>query len=293
MLLPDFLVIGAAKSGTTALDHYLQQHPQIFMAEKEPRYFAYDPNGNIGDWHKDYGPDYFKYKSLDEYVRLFADAKPSEVRGEATPLYLESEIAAQNIYNTIPRAKLIAILRNPVDRAISGYMMQVRHGRVDKDVDEAFDVDAHYVQASFYYAQIKRYMDLFPPQQIRIYLFDDFKKNNVRIVQDIFNFVGVDTDFTPNTAEKRNVGSYPKSRALNKILMNRTLHRVVKPITPRWAQNAIYNLRKLNMTKPPSVSEEIREQLRNIFREDILKLQDLIQQDLSIWLDKKSMNEAV
>jgi hypothetical protein len=287
MALPDFLLIGAAKSGTTAIDQYLHQHPQIFMATKETRFFAYDADlSKVSEYHRDLGDTFWWIQTQDQYEALFVDAEPGQVKGEATPLYLESDNAAGNIHRIVPDAQLIASLRNPVERSISDYMMQVRHGREDRSFEDAFDASAHHVKGSLYYEQFKRYLDLFPRERLMVFMYEEFRKDNVKKLQDIFGFLGVDTSFVPDTGERHNTGGYPRSKIINKALMNPAVHRMVKPLAPDWLKDSVRKVVKMNMTKAPEVDPQIKETLRNFYREDILKLQDLLQQDFSPWLEE-------
>ena len=116
--MPDFLVIGAGKSGTTSLDNYLSQHPEIFMAPKEPSYFAIknlesinDPNDTSMVHHYPNGVPNFI-----DYQELFRSAKEGQKKGEVSPIYLNSRDAAEEIKKAIPQVKLIAILRHPAER---------------------------------------------------------------------------------------------------------------------------------------------------------------------------------
>ena len=189
--LPNFIIIGAARAGTTSLYAYLSQHPQIFMSPiKETRFFAYEgpdtktflgrPNPNI-----------FPITTLEEYRALFEPAKSELAIGEASPIYLESPVAAQRIKQLLPEAKILAILRNPADRAFSDYLLALRYGRADWKVEDAFGEDEHYVQVGFYYGKLKRYFDLFPREQIKICLHADFSRDAISVMQDIFEYLGV------------------------------------------------------------------------------------------------------
>jgi len=278
-VLPDFINIGAAKSGTSSLHLYLDQHPEIFMSHiKETNFFAYD----VGIENE--VVNRFPYKTLESYSEIFEAAPEGLLKGEASPLYLESPIAPAKIHQYIPHAKLIAILRNPVDRAISGYMMQVRTGREDTDVDSAFSKEKHFVQVGRYSEFLERYYKLFPAEQIRVYNFDVFKKDNIGVMQDIYRFLEVQDDFEPDVNVKVNVGGYPRSKAMSAVLTNSTLLTTLGPMTPRPVKKLAKKLRGMNLTTPPEVSQEIRDDLAEFYHDDILKLQDLTKVDFSNWI---------
>ena len=187
-MLPNFIVIGAAKAGTTALYWYLEEHPDVFMSPvKETNYFAYgvDEGGNLlyGD------PDVHRFpvKTLEEYEQLFNRAGGARAVGEASPLYLECPQAAARIRNRLPDVRLICSIRHPVDRAYSDYLMYLRRrGRVfdpDRQLTRAAEwarPDSRWMQVSRYYQQLARYFAAFPRDQIHVMLFDDFKTNTCR-----------------------------------------------------------------------------------------------------------------
>ena len=213
MVMPNFLVIGPNKSGTTSLYHYLNQHPQIYMsAKKEPRFFAL--GGEEVDVSQFDQESLERYKRLmhsaitniEDYCALFDGVTNEKAIGEASPLYLYSKRAPARIHHYIPRAKLIAILRNPVDRAFSHYLMNVRNGSEsigsfrqaieEEDISVDNDWGARtYIRRGFYYSQLMGYFELFDRGQLSIYLYDDWNTNNIEILQDIFRFLNVDDTF--------------------------------------------------------------------------------------------------
>lgn len=296
MTMPNFLVIGAAKAGTTALYYYLKQHPQIYMSpEKEPKFFALE-----GDKLDFRGPgdreniNKSAITDIETYRQLFKGVTNEIAIGEASPLYLYSPKAAERIKKYIPHAKLIAILRNPIERAYSGYIMHVREGReTAKDFAEALQEEetrilnnwgwGHYVNVGFYHTQLKRYLDLFDREQIRVYLYEDLKTNPISLVQDIFRFLGVDDTFLPDTSLKYNVAGVPKNDALKALIKN------LNPVKP--AMNFLlpdklrHYVRSKIFEKPPLLSPDIHQNLIEVYREDILNLQNFLQRDLSQWLE--------
>ena len=258
--MPDFLLIGAAKAGTTALNRYLSEHPQIFMAPKEVRFFAYDAGPEAHRREALSGKGHFGVRTIEDYQALFAGADPERVWGEAAPIYLESETAARRIRDLVPDVKLIACLRNPVDRAFSGYMMQVRAGRERRPLDEALAVGSHVVRASFYAAQVERYLEDFPRDQLRIYLFEEFVRDNAAVLRDIYGFLGVDADFAPDLGKRYNVGTYPKSLALNAVLEHR-LVRGVRPMLPTWLRRMAGTAKRRNVGASPVLTPALRHRL--------------------------------
>ncbi len=301
MTLPNFLIIGAAKSGTSALYRYLLQHPEMYMSPvKEPHFFGYEgtpPNAK--------GPGDFvntAITDIETYRNLFSGVSTEKAIGEASPSYIHLPKAAERIRYYLPQVKLIAILRQPADRAYSAFMHVTRDKRENiSDFAEAMQHEDeriasnwgaiwHYKTLGFYYEQLKYYYDLFSPEQIRVYLHDDLKAKPLWLLQDIFNFLNVDDRFEPNLNIQANVSGVQKSRAMDWIvdrLFARpnpirfiSRHLITEPI--RWRFTTYVRNRNLvRQIIPP----DIRRELTAVYREDILKLQNLLNRDLSHWLN--------
>jgi Sulfotransferase domain len=296
MLMPDFLIIGAAKSGTTALYHYLKQHPEIYMSPtKETEFFAFE-----GETLNFCGPGDMPRRSitcLEDYQAQFQGVSTEKAIGEASPLYLYSAKASERICHYVPHAKLIAILRDPIERAYSQFLMFVRDGREttldfatalreeDSRIQNNWAWGWHYTQVGFYYPQLKRYFDTFNSEQIKVYLYEDLNRNSIAVLQEIFGFLGVDEMFLPDISVKHNISGMPKNKLLHDFFAKPNPVRLaLRPLLPAELRKQMrVNVNNQNLSKP-QLSPEIREQLIPVFREDILQLQDLIQRDLSAWL---------
>lgn len=283
---PTFIIVGAPKAGTTSAYFYLRQHPDVFMSPvKEPHYFSI-PEGKKRDSSSMHGVTF----TQEEYQALFKDASSETAIGEASTGYLMSPIAARRIRQAIPTAKIIVLLRNPADRAFSGYMMKTRNSKEYTDVSEAFQRGKAYIENSFYYTNLMRYFEVFPRDQIGIFLFDDLQKDPVTAMNKIYRFIGVGGDFTPST-KKYNEAWFPKYPRLNRI---RT--RVLKSSRIRGALKgtAVQQVfRRLTRTDPPVFPAALRRDLLRLYAEDIAKVQDLIEMDLSFWLDEGSSDEPI
>jgi sulfotransferase family protein len=291
-MLPNFIVIGAAKAGTTALYWYLAEHPQVFMSPiKETNYFAYglDPKGQLlyGD------PDVHRYpvKSLSEYQKLFEDVGTAKAIGEASPIYLECPQAAGRIHQLVPTARLICGLRHPVDRAYSDYQMYLR--RRGRRLDPARDLtvgstwaspSSHWMQIGRYHGSLKRYFDAFARHQILVFLFEDLQQNPLGVVQDIYRFLKIDADFVPDFNAPHNVGGMPESRLLENVLTSHSVRSAVGSWIPKPIANWVRRLRMKNMRKAPPLPPELRKELTRPFYEDIAQTSDLIGRSLDHWL---------
>lgn len=279
--LPDFLVIGALKAGTTSLHFYLKQHPAIYMAEpKETRFFAYDAENPD---HRAKVPRVFPVTSLEQYRSLFAGAGPDQLAGEASPQYLNSPIAAARIKEVMPEARLIVSLRNPVESIYSSWLMDARAGGTSRDLEEDARREAPWLKSCFYYEKLARFWERFDPRRIKVILFDEFKREPVRTMQEVYAFLGVDAAFAPDTSQVHNRGGLPRHRALHKLLTNSTLRRRLAPLLPERVRRRASALRQANLVRPPEPSRETRERLAALYAEDVNRLGTLIGRDLSHW----------
>lgn len=301
MTLPNFFIIGAAKSGTSSLCMYLRQHPKIYMSPiKEPHFFSFDNASKMTKGPGD--PIYKAITDLDQYKHLFDNVKDEIAIGEASTSYLYRPETPKRIHTMLPKSKFIAILRNPVDRAFSAYMHVVRDKReTAKNFSEALSLENtrlgagwepiwHFTNVGRYYNQISRYYHIFDREKIRIFLYEDLIEDQVKLLHDIFKFLEVDTDFIPESSVRFNVSGEQKSDLLHKLnllLFNspnpiRWLSRKVVPDI--WRGNIVNWARQKNLKKT-QISPETRDKLGNIFEGEILKLQDLIERDLTQWLE--------
>jgi Sulfotransferase domain. len=291
-VLPNFVIIGAAKAGTTALYWYLAEHPAVFMSPvKETNYFAYGLDGAGRLLYGNPEVHRFPVKSLAEYEALFAGADRAAAIGEASPLYLECPQAAGRIRELIPGARIICSLRHPVDRAYSDYQMFLR--RRGLRLDPARDLtptsawarpDSHWMQIGRYHEQLARYFDAFPRAQIHVSLFDDLKRNALQTTQDVYRFVGVDAAHAPNFAAPHAVGGMPASRLLERFFMNPVIRSAVEPWVPTRAANWVRQLRSRNLRRAPSLPAQLRRDLTRHFRDDIVRTSELIGRNLDGWL---------
>jgi hypothetical protein len=299
MTMPNFLIIGAAKSGTTSLYTWLNQHPQVYMTPtKETNFFAFEgeklqyPKGTICEIYLS-----SCRTNLESYQEQFQGVSTEIAIGESSPSYLYYPKAAERIKYYIPDIKLIAILRNPVERAYSQFLHHARENFEScLDFNEALQHEQDrirdqwwwgyfYLDSGFYYPQLRRYMDLFKKEQIRVYLYEDLRDKGDDLLRDIFNFIGVNDNFSPDTSAKYNVTGIPKNRLLHHFLSKPNfLKSAVKGIIPQEVGSRITTkLRNSNLVKP-QFPEDVRAKLIKSYEQDILALQDLIERDLAAWL---------
>jgi Sulfotransferase family len=300
MPLPNFLIIGAAKSGTTALFKYLEQHPEVFISEpKEPHFLALEgkPLSFMGP-----GDDQMmNTKAITEfskYKSLFDRAGTAKAIGEGSVSTLYYPDSISRIKKYVPDAKLIALLRHPADRAWSAFSFM--HSRVFEplqDFEAALDAEQkriadgwhhiwHYKRQGLYFEQLKPYFESFDRSQIKIYLFDDFRKSPSQVLQDCFRFIGVNDNFVPSETPSPHASGMPKSKLLQ-VLVTRTksVRKALKLFVPeKFRKKLNRKFEELNLQKE-KLEPRIRSELTEYFRPDILKLQGLIGRDLSGWLN--------
>lgn len=287
MTLPNFMMIGVAKAGTTSFFRYLDQHPQIFMAPiKATNFFGYE---DARDWKWDAEGDApllqnFPVRTFEAYEASFAGATDELAIGEVSPQYFRCPTAAQRIHECVPNAKLVVSLRNPAERAFSGFMMRTRRGESVRGFYEELTLQSSHVKEGFYYKRLKRYFDIFPKDQIKIYIFEEFKKDSAKVVVDLYDFLGVDTSFVPDTSVRHNPGAIPKVRLLNRLFYNPTLINMAKSVVPGGLHLKLKQIQQLNLSSAPKLPADLRSKLLNFYREDIFKLEGLLDRDLSIWL---------
>lgn len=299
MTLPNFLVVGAAKSGTTAIYHYLKQHPQVYMGPtKETNFFAFEGQEVHFNGPGDEKISETAITDLDAYKKQFANVSGEIAIGEASPWYLYSDRSAENIHRHIPDAKLITVLRNPAKRAFSSYLHVARDGRErltfeeglfaeEERIEQGWEFIWHYRRTGYYAAQIQRLLDTFPPEQVRVYLYDDLLAQPMDFLRDVYVFLGVDPDFVVDTSLRPNATGLPRNRLLGKLLLRpNPLRSTIKSLLPRELR---YNLgQRLNqrLIKKPRPSRETYGKLLDGYRDDIRDLQKLVGRDLSVWTAK-------
>lgn len=316
---PNFFIIGAAKAGTTALYSFLDKHPEIYMSKpKEPNFFLfYNDNPDFSDIK----PDTELYQSsinlynrikkisvvnIKDYWQLFSNTENKTSIGEASPLYLSHPNCPALIKEYIPDAKLIMILRNPIDRAYSSYLHMVRTGNEAREFHDALSQEPiesenfwcsrgdYYIRPGFYARQLKLYFNLFDRKQIKIYLYDDFKNDPQHLICDLYRYLGVDDSFKQDLSVKKNVSGVPKNRFLynlstttfRKICSSNLLLNIIKAIFPiKFLRNMKVVIFESSL-KWPKISKADRDLLLEIYKSDILELQDLINRDLSAWISQ-------
>src|ERR687891_1137511 len=245
---PNFFIVGARKCGTTSLYFYLKKIPGVYMSPiKELFYFA--PNAVQTDAF-----DVIRDKK--EYLRVFNKANGHIAIGEATPGYLWDPDAPKLIHQTVPHARIIMILRDPIERAYSQYLMYVKYGGIKssfydelmrdyKNQEKLYVKSQLYVEMGMYYEQVKRYFDIFGRKQVKVIIFEEFVQHPAQTVNEILAFLGVKYTVTEIT-EQHNPYSVPRS----------PLSRWIFALF-RWLRARNVKFYKLLMLLPDSILESL------------------------------------
>ena len=302
MTLPNFFIVGAAKAGTSSVFRYMEQHPDIYFPDvKEPGYFAFAEADISFQGPGDERLNNTVVTSMEDYLELFADVKSEKMIGEASIVYLHNVDAARRIKNLLPDAKIIIVLRNPIDRALSSYAHKVRDGyeKVDSFM-EAFSLGEErarlnwqhlwqYRDMSFYAEELERYFHAFPRENIAVYQYEELRDDPQKLLQNIFSFLGVDPAFVPEMSVRHNVSGRPRYRLVHQFFRESSYLKIcLKQLFPKKLRSKIRTqaMEKNISPEKNTISEVDMAKLKAIYRDDTLKAQKLIGKDLSGWLWK-------
>lgn len=295
MRTPDFFIVGAPKCGTTALNDYLKLHPEIFIPEKKESHF--------------FGTDItspFYMRDEEQYRALFSEARDEKRVGESSVWYLYSTRAAREIKDFCPEARIIIMLRNPVDMLHSLHSQFLYIGTEDmKDLEAALEAEenrkkglhlpkaAHAVKTLFYRdvakytQQVQRYLHVFGRESVHIIIYDDFKKDTGLVYRETLRFLGVSEGFCPEF-KIINANKTVRSKTLLRILTDqpaslRLLARILVPCPLRPA--VVQVLQRLNIQYIPRspMDPDLRRRLQKEFAPEVEQLSDLLGRDLTHW----------
>lgn len=298
---PNLFIVGQPKSGTTALHQFLGQHPEIFMSSiKEPHFFC-------SDFHLEsdraYGKQrFFDFRNESAYLQLFAKAEGAKIAGESSTNYLYSQVAAEKIHNFNPDAKIIIILREPAKFLYSLHSHYVKfteenetdfltalaletERKQEKNVSSRVTTPSYlyYSQRVQYYQQVKRYYDRFDASKIKVIIFEEFKSENELIYQEILEFLGVESSFTPQY-DAVNVNKEVKLKAINNLVNNPLIKNITKNLLSQefneFVRDNIVEKFLWHQAPKATMPEEIRTNLMQQYQPQVEQIADLIGVDL-------------
>ena len=309
--VPDFFIVGHAKSGTTALYEMLRRHPQIYMPDaKEPWFFANDPRSQTSAARSDtFDPG----KAFDDYLSLFEAARPDQRIGEASTGYIWSPTAASRIAAARPDARIIVILREPASFLHSLHLQLLQnHNETKRDLRKAMSLEAdrregrriprsslrpgllQYSELVHYVAQLRRYHAAFAPEQVLVLIYDDFRADNEDTVRKVLRFLEVDENY-PIDVLRANETVRMRSQQLDDLVhavsvgrspITRALKATVKTLTPQGLRREAFALtrRRVVFGEPKPPDEKFMTELRLRFKPEVAALSEYLGRDLlTLW----------
>ena len=281
---PNFFLVGAPRSGTTAMYSLLKQHPEVYLSIlKEPHFFGTDLTVQP-----------HTIREPDLYLGLFANAGGCKRVGEGSVWYLTSSRAAREIREFAPAAKILALLREPAEMAYSLYHLYRRTGNEDlPSFEEAlaaqeerragrwipagtyFPEGLQYVEVARAADKVERFYSAFGRDRVRVILFEDFRRDNAKVYREVLEFLDIDPGFTPEL---------DPARAAERIQLMaiRQLRQTDPRVRRRMSREGI---KQHTGPKGQPMSPEVKARLRQIFRPDVERLGELLGRDLSHWND--------
>ncbi len=295
--LPNLLIVGAAKSGTTSLHNYLKQHPAIFMTEhKEPHFLI---NSEIGESRVHKG-----VITLEEYKKMFETKRGYSYKGESSVMYLAfPEFSIKNIKKHLtPDVKIIIMLRNPIERAFAGYLHNLRYNpsenlsfeqaiensedRYHKDID--ITPDTRYLHVGMYDNQVKQYIKAFG-DNVHVIIYDDYVSNINLCLEEVFDFLKIEKIAIDTSKRHMEGGWMFKNKFLrNLIIPQNNFKSLIKSIFPNKKIREGLKQKEINIStvETPQLSIAMINKLRMYYKKDVLNLAKLLNRDLSHWIDK-------
>ncbi len=275
-MLPNFIMIGAMKSGTSSLHHYLDEHPDISMSyPKELDFFIEERRWGKGfEWYESHF------------------SKSATIRGESSVGYAQRHLYAgvpERIHAMNPDLKLLYILRDPVERLVSHFTQLSLMGLDDRDFQGVLRAlpGSDYVLTSSYHYQLSAFLALFPLEQIQILTLEELVRDKVGTIQKVFRFLGVEDSFVGKDwalVHNRSVDKYERN-TLGKVMLKVPFKSRWKPLVPEPIAAAYSRLtaRKPEQRLQPLLSEERRAEIRALLQDDIARLRELAGRDFSEW----------
>jgi hypothetical protein len=280
---PNFFLVGAAKAGTTSIYAHLSEHPEVFFPTvKEPHFFTQVRPA----------PDQrFLIEAVSKrsaYLRLYARAASHQVIGDASPSYLWHPEVPQRIKAEVPQAKIGIILRDPVERAYSHYLMDYREGAQNrpfheallhdmKRADKGWGVSYLYYELGLYAEQVQRYLQTFAAERVKILIFDDFRRDPRGTLREIADFLAIDpTPFACiDTSRKYNAYAAPRNQYLRRIAGAKWPRMLGQTLIPRRLGTFIFERFFLKQAPKPLPDPRARELLCTLYDPELDKLEKL------------------
>ena len=278
---PNFFIVGAPKAGTTSLYYYLLEVPQIYLSPvKEPRFFN-SKHVHINSQ---------KISEQKKYLELFKDVKKEIAIGEASTSYLEDPETPFLIQKAIPNARIIIILRDPVERAYSHYQMEILAKATNLPFEKIIRMDSNslkknphlqgILQPGFYSESVKRYLEIFGTKQVKILVFEDFIVNTKERVEEIIQFLNIDHQIKNFKSEIHHAPTMDRIPILQNFYENKIVLKIARSLlspSTRWYLNEKIFSKNVPRSK---MLEKDKIFLQNLYREDVQKLRKILDNSL-------------
>jgi len=276
---PNFFIVGAPKAGTTSLYAYLKNVPGIYMSPiKEPNYFSVSTHFKLGKK---------PIRDKKKYLSLFKKVKDEKIIGEANPSYLSDPETPKLIHQTVPNARILISLRDPVERAYSAYLMTIRRGFTKKSFSQQMEntlsneilPSGKVLTRGLYFNPVKKYLDIFGQKQVKIIIFEEFIKNPKTFIEEILEFLGYNKPLETFENEVHNPYAVVRSSVTKYIFQNDTVRKFAQ-IIPSSSRRILKERVMLKQQPKPKMNEEVKKKLVNFFHDDVEKLKTLLGRDL-------------
>jgi hypothetical protein len=283
MKIPNFIVVGAHKAGTSSLHTYLNQHPEIYLPSKK---------GADLLWRR-------KFKELDEvreYLAQFEGAEPGQILGEVSSVYLHrGRELVEKIKYLFPEVKIIAVLRNPIDRAYSHALWDRPYTQDEiRNLDHLIMTSEEFLIPGLYYTHLKTYFSYFNRDQVKLFLYEDLVDNPHKFFTELFGFIGVDQDFSIDMSKRLHLGSLKLSGPYRTLMeKGYSISSSVKLFIPKAMRKFLREMLHAKSHAPkPSMSNNLRLELINYFYDEVINLKQLTGLDVSHWLNMPESESA-
>ena len=277
---PNFFIVGAPRSGTTSLYEYLKEVPEVFMSPvKEPNFFNLSVENDL-----------FLSKPIREkkkYLDLFKNVKDEKAIGEASPTYLWDPKTPKLIHEIIPDAKIIISLRDPITRAFSEYLFLLGLGSekgsfletIRRSIQDEDYSSNRIIQNGLYFEQVKRYLDIFGPNQIKILIFEELVQDTWISVKQVLQFLDINHDPSTSVKKIHNAFTSPRSEMASAIVKNKVLRKMGKTLIPI---DGLFRLRKIltKETPKPIMTNEEKNLLKEFYYNDVRNLEKFLNRQL-------------
>jgi hypothetical protein len=279
---PNFFIVGAAKAGTSAFYAYLKQHPQVYMSPvKEPHFFSRVEPGEKQRYRIRTTTD------QESYLELFKKAKGALAIGEASSSYLWDERAPYRIREQVPDARIIILLRDPIERAYSHYLMNVRQGTQPLPFYEALEEDRGkqsrttanlYVELGQYASQVERYLGLFGPERVQVLLFEDLKRDPAGLMRQAAHFLGLEEEPVADMELGKPYNAYalPRGGLARAVSGSLWIRNLARRAVPQWLRWKVRDQLLMKPTKKPKLESRAVESLRGVYAGDVERLEALL-----------------